>query len=254
VNIAIALGTYKLYDFVKLNLLQLQKIFPDSPIVLNDDKSERSEDIKKLAEEMGVAMSGSAIRRGHFAGDIQNYVSGLEFAQQEGADILLKLGQRFIPLLPIFRTYIEEPFLDPNIRILVPGRISAAGIRLPSSKWYSGFGILSDCVAIRVGSISPKEFLEAYTSNYKFSRFSPNLLVEVFLGQLLATVFQNSSFVSMNLANYKPGEHPAFLRKTQCDPRAYQALAETHGLTGGDYPCDEYAFLEKGGYLCRPCF
>ncbi len=252
-NIAIALGTYKLYDFVKLNLLQLQKIFPDSPIIISDDKSERSEDIKKLAEEMGCAFVESRVRRGHFAGDIQSAVAGLSYAEEVGADIMLKIGQRLVPVLPQFRDFIEKPFEDPKVNIVVPGRISAGQIRLPQSKFFGSFGVLSCVFAIRVGSISAQEFLRRYTANFKYGRFAAQNLVEVFIGELLATHFAGASHISMDLANHKPMTPMVFLRKAQADPNAYQAIASMHGLSGGHYPCDEYGVLEGRNYLSRPC-
>lgn len=252
-KIVIALGTYKLYDFVKLNLLQLQKIFPDASVIISDDKSERSDDIKTLAEEFGCAFCASTIRRGHFGGDVQSTVNGIAFAEQEGADIVLKLSQRLVPVLPQFREFIEKPFVDPKVNIIVPGRISQGQIRLPQSKFFGSFGVLSDVFAIRVGSISAKEFLDGYVQNMKFGRFAAQLLCEVYLGQLLATVFSNSAYISMDLANHKPSSQMVFLRKAQCDPNAYQMVANFHGLTGGHYPCEEYGVMEGRGYLSRPC-
>ena len=249
---AIALGTFKLYDMIKLNLLQLQQIFPDSPVLMSDDKSERTDDIRKLAEEFGHAFTGCDVPRGHFAGDVQNFVNGLTFAEQEGADIMLKLSQRVVPVLPKFKDFIEKPFEDAQIKIVVPGRIAASQISMPASKFFSGFGILTDVVAIRVGSIAPKEFLKRYTDNFKFGRFSPNLLVEVFVGQLLATHFSNSAYISSDLANHKPMEPMAFLRKAQSNANNYAQLAKAHGLEGGYYPCEEWGQLEGKNYLCRP--
>jgi hypothetical protein len=251
-NVAIALGTYRFTDFVRLNLLQLQRIWPDSPILISDDKSDQSDDIKKLAEEFGCAFSGSTIRRGHFAGDIQSAVNGLSFAEQVGADIMLKLSQRLIPVLPKFREFIEQPFEDQRIRIVVPGRISSSQIRLPQSKFFSGMGILTDVYAIRVGSISPQQFLNNYLDGMKFGRFASALLVECSIGKLLASHFNGSSYISMDLANHKPSEPMAFLRKAQADPNAYQMIASLHGLTGGNYDTREIGAIEGRGYLCRP--
>lgn len=252
-RVAVTLSSYRLVDFVRLNLLQIGVIFPDCPVLVCDDKSDKTDEIKALAEEHGAAFYGSSIRRGHFSGDIQSAVCGLEFAQQEGAEIMLKLSQRLVPVLPKFRNFIEDPFKDPQVNIVVPGRISASQIRLPASKWFSGFGLLTCVYAIRVGSITPQQFLKNYTDAFIHGRFSANVLVEVSIGRLLATHFKNSAHVSMDLADHKPMEPFVFLRRQQCDPLAYQRVAAMHGLEGGNYDTRELAQIEaRGEYLCRP--
>lgn len=254
-NIAVVLGTFSLVNFVRLNLFRISELFPDSPCLVCDDHSSNSDQIKVLAEEFGCAFCGSSIQRGHFAGDIQAIVSGLSYAEQEDADILLKLSQRLVPVLPAFREYIETPFANERINIVVPGKISASQINYPNSKFYSGFGILTDVMAIRVGSITPEQLLKKYTDNFKYGRFSPNVLVEVFFGQLLATHFAGASFISPALANHTPMEPCAFLRKATNDPNAYKMVAQMHGLEGKDLEFDtrELAEIFRSEYLSRPC-
>ncbi len=254
-KIAVVLGTFSLVNFVRLNLLRLQQLFSDCPVLVADDRSENSDQIKALAEQFGCAFCGSTIQRGHFAGDMQTVIAGLSFAEQEGADILLKLSQRLVPILPVFRDYIETPFADERINIVVPGKISANQIQLPQSKFYSGFGILTDVIAIRVGSITPEQLLRKYTENFKYGRFSPNVLVEVFFGQLLATHFAKAAFVSPALANHTPMEPCAFLRKATNDPKSYEMIAKMHGLKGDELMFDtrELAHIFGKDYLSRPC-
>lgn len=251
-NTAIVIGTFSLKSFIRLNILQTKSIFDSSPILLADDRSEHSDEIRRMAEEFECAYCCSKIQRGHFSGDMQAIISGLSFAEQEGADILLKLSQRLIPVLPVFREYVEKPFEDSKINIVVPGRISAGQINLPSSKFFSSFGLLTDVIAIRIGSISPQELLDKYHANFKFGRFSPNVLVEVFFGQLLATHFQNAAYVSSSLGNHNPMEPMAFLRKAQSTPNNYAHLAKLHGIENGEYDTRELSQIFGRAYLSRP--
>lgn len=253
-RIAIALGSYKLTDFVRLNLLQLRSLFgAETPILVSDDKSENTDEIRKLAEDFDCSWAESTHRRGHFGGDVQSTCNGISFAEQEGCEIVLKLSQRIVPVLPKFRELIERPFENPKINIIVPGKINSVQIRLASQKFFGSFGVLSDIFAIRVGSITAKQFLDGYVANMKLGRFHPAMLCECYLGQLLATHFNGASFVSDELANHKIDEPMCFLRKAQADPKAYQMIADFHGLKGGHYPCEDYGMMEGQNYLSRPC-
>lgn len=253
-KIAICISTYKLVPFVELNLASCRAIFGDVPILVCDDKNENSDRIKELAEHYGAAHICSTARRGHFAGDMMAFVNGLTFAAQENCELMLKLSFRVCPVLPVFRDYVEKPFEDPNINIVVPGKISPGQIQMPTSKFLAGFGILTDLVCIRVGSISPQEMSDLYKAEFKFGRMSANVLVEVFMGKLLATKFQGKSHISYDLANYKPFEAMPFLRKAQVSGGDYAKLANTRGLpyTAKDFQTEEWGVLEKKAYLCRP--
>jgi hypothetical protein len=253
VKLAIVLSTFYLVNFVKLNLFRLRELYRGCPVLVSDDRSSNSDEIKKLAEDFGCSHICSSVKRGHFAGDIQSIISGLSFAEQEGAEILMKLSQRLVPVLPVFRDYIETPFADDRINIVVPGKISANQINYPNSKFLSGMGILTDVIAIRVGSITPEQLRQKYVANFKYGRFSSNLLVEVFFGELLATHFAGASFVSPALANHKPFEPCVFLRKATNDPRAYAMVAKMHGLEGLEFDTRECGEIFKTEYLSRPC-
>lgn len=248
-NIAISVGSYRLQDFIRLNLVQLKAIIPDAAVLVSDDRSDQTEEIDAISAEYDSAFVTSNARRGHCGGKVQSIVSGLTFAQQEGADILLVLNQRLVPVLPVFRECVEVPFSDKAVNIVVPGRAVAGKLKLPSSKYFSGLGILVDCLAIRVGSITPEKFLTSYTDGYKFGQFAIQILPEIFVGKLLATHFQSSAFISYALGDAKVS-NPAFLRREQSRPEDYQKLASQHGFDGV-FDTRDWMELEKD-YMCRP--
>jgi hypothetical protein len=248
VNTAIAIGSYFLGDFVGLNFHQCRSIFPDSPILVSDDRSTSTDSIEALVD-YSAAFVTSNHRRGACAGKIQAIVSGLSFAQQEGADILLFLNQRFVPVLPEFREFVEGPFNDSKINIVVPGRAVAGKIALPSSKYFNGLGILTDVLAIRIGAISPEQLLAAYVDGYKFGKFASQLMPEMFIGKLLGTHFKDSAYISSALGDGKV-EKRAFLRREQAAPEDYKALAEKHGFEG-QFDTRDWMEMEKN-YMCRP--
>lgn len=249
-NIAVSLATYKLAPFVRLNLAQLKVIIPDAAVLVSDDRSDQTEEIDAISAEYDSAFVTSNARRGHCGGKIQAVVSGLSFAQQEGADILLVLNQRLVPVLPVFREYIEGPFSDPKVNIVVPGRATASQLKLPASKYFSGLGILTDVLAIRVGSITPADFLKAYQDGFKWGSMYIGLLPEPFLGKLLGTHFQDRIYVSSSLGDAKVA-NPAFLRREQSKPKDYQALASQHGFTG-EFDCRDWLEIERTTLMMRP--
>jgi len=247
-NVAIVLGSYALPSFLRLNLYQIKSILPDAAILVSDDRSDKTEEIDGISKE--VAFVTSNARRGHCAGKIQAIVSGLSFAQQEGADILLFLNQRLVPALSEFREFIEGPFADKAVNIVVPGRSVAGKLKLPSSKYFSGLGILTDLLAIRIGSISAEKFLISYIEGYKWGSFAIQLLPEIFIGKLLGTHFGSSAYVSSALGDAKVA-NPSFLRREQSKPEDYQALAAQHGFSG-EFDTRDWLEIEGANLMMRP--
>jgi len=252
VNIAVVIGSYAQPSFLRLNLVQIKSIWPDAAILVSDDRSDKTEEIDGISKE--VAFVTSNHRRGHCAGKVQAIVSGLSFAQQEGADILLFLNQRLVPVLPEFREFIESPFTDAKTNIVVAGRATKSQIKLPASKFFNGLGLLTDVMAIRVGSISPADLLKAYTDGFKHGAFFIGLLIEPFLGKLLSSFFKDSSYVSYNLCESKAdakAQSYVFLRREQSKPESYQRLAAQHGFSG-EFDVRDWMEIEPGSYRCRP--
>lgn len=247
-NIAVVIGSYAQPAFVRLNLAQLKSIFPDAAILVSDDRSDKTEEIDAITSEVSFVTSNH--RRGACAGKIQSIVSGLSFAQQEGADVLLFLNQRFVPVLPEFREFVETPFADKAINIVVPGRSIAGKIALPTSKYFSGLGILTDCLAIRIGAISPGQFLASYVDGYKFGRFASQILPEMFIGKLLSAHFKDGVYISSSLGDAKVAA-PTFLRREQSANADYQALAAKHDFNA-DFDCRDWYEIEGKNYMARP--
>jgi len=248
VNVAVCIGSYRMPDFLRLNLAQLKLIWPDAAILVSDDRSDKTEEIDSIAKE--VAFVTSNARRGHCAGKVQSIVSGLSFAQQEGADILLFLNQRFVPTHLEFREFIESPFIDGKTNIVVAGRTTKSQIKLPASKYFNGLGLLTDVLAIRVGSISPADLLKAYTDGFKHGQFFIGLLIEPFLAKLLGAHFATSGYASSSLSDAKV-ETPAFLRREQSKPEDYQALVAQHSFDGS-FDCRDWLEIEGSNLMMRP--
>lgn len=249
-RVAIAVGSYLLTPFVRLNLAQINTIWPDAPVLVSDDRSVNTEAIEAIAQDAGACFITSGNRRGHCGAKVQSIVSGLSFAQQEGADILLFLNQRFVPIHLEFREFIESPFADAKTHIVVAGRTTKSQIKLPASKYFNGLGLLTDVLAIRVNSISPADLLKAYTDGFKHGGFFIGLLIEPFLGKLLGSFFKDSAYVSSALSDANTTT-PTFFRREQTPSADYQALAAQHGFSG-EFDVRDWLEIEPRTYRCRP--
>lgn len=249
---AITIGAYKLFDFVALNVCRCRVIFGDDvAILIDDDKSENSDRIREIAEKYDCSYVCSKMRRGHFSGDITTFINTLVFGKQVGCDIALKLSQRVVPVLPSFREAFEKAFANPQIQIVLPGKIGNNQIARPSARFFQLFGILTDVAAFRNGAIEPEELVSIYRERFTTGKNHADALVETLFGHLLATKFKDSAVVLPELANYQPFKPKPYLRKSQCLEREYQALADMHGLTGS-WDVRDWGLIERQGYLCRP--
>jgi hypothetical protein len=250
---AFTLGSYRLADFVHLGLKQLKKLSPDSPILVSDDLSPESAHIKAIAEANGAQYRCSKVRRGHFANDCQSFVHAIAFAEAAGADIAVKVSQRFIFRRPEVITAITDAFSDPNILVVTPGqpKVGALGA-LGRPHGFGAFTTLSDIVAIRVGCISPTEMLHMYRERLMREKVPWGSFLECLIDEFHHSKFPGRTIRLDQITNHNgTAEDPLYLRRYQNHPGQYQALAETHGI-GGVWPLQEWSALDGKNYICKP--
>lgn len=248
-RLAFTVGAYRLVDFIHLGLKQLQKLSPDSPVLVFDDASPESHIIKKLAEEQGAAYKCSRVRRGHFANDFAAIINSLAFAEAAGADVAVKVSQRFIFRLPESIAAIEKAFSNPNICVATPGQPKHVNGSNKATAGFGAFTTLSDVVMIRVGCISPAELLQMYRERIVREVTPYKDFIEIAVDELHHTRFPGRTVKIPELTD--PTSDPIYLRRYQSNEYEYRALAATHGLNGR-YLCHEWQSLEKENYLCKP--
>jgi len=241
-TIAFTISSYRLVPFVRLGLAQLRALSPDSPILVSDDPAPESTEIKKAAEEYGATYRCPTKRRGHFAGDFQSLVNALAFAQAAGADVGLKVSQRFIFRKPESIEAIKRTFADPNICVATPGQPAKGGA-------FTKFTTLSDIVAIRVGCITPDELLQMYRGRLLRERVPWASFIECAVDDLHHSRFPGRTVKMLELTN--PTPDPIYLRRYQSTEAQYREIARTHGLNGL-YPTEEWGKIEGRRYMCRP--
>lgn len=248
-RIAFTIGAYKLTPFIRLSILQLQKLAPGCAILVSDDPSGESPEIRKVCDELGVTYRGATARRGHFAADFQSLVNALVFAEAAGAEIAVKVSQRFIFRKPESIEVIRKTFADPNIMVATPGQpIRHNGSR--SAHGFSAFTTLSDVVMMRVGAMTAADLLNLYRSRIRREQVPWASFIECVVDELHSRVFPGKTAKIAELTN--PVPDPIYLRRYQATERQYRDLALAYGFSG-DFTLVEWNAIEPGGsYFCRP--
>lgn len=248
-RIAFTVGAYRLYPFIKLSVLQIQRLVPDADILISDDPSPESPAIEQFAKDTGCNYIGARTRRGHFAADFQSLVNALVFAESVGADVAVKASQRFIFRKIESVAVLERTFGNPNMMAATPGQPAVSAGARPS-KGFGAFGTLSDIVAIRTGSITPEQMIHLYRARLLRERVPWASFIECLVDELHSRVFPGKTAKLGELTNLDPTD-PIYLRRYQATEKQYRELAMTHGFNG-QFPLAEWAQLEQGNYFCRP--
>lgn len=251
-RLAFTIGSYRLADFVHLGLKQLRRLVGDSPILVSDDAARESGHIRNLAEEHGAQYRCSNRRRGHFASDLQSFVNAIAFAEAAGADVAVKISQRFILRKPEVVAAITDAFADPNILVVSPGqpKVGALGA-LGRPHGFGAFTCLSDIVSIRVGAISPTEMLHMYRERLLREKVPWGSFLECTIDEFHHSRFPGRTVKLEAITNHANPEEPIYLRRYQNHDGQYRALAAEHGIAG-QWPLQEWSAIDGRNYMCKP--
>lgn len=247
---AITIGSYRMPQFVELCVKRCRRLFGhDTPILISDDISDKSQQIKALADSLDCAYVVGEGQRGHFGGDMQAVLNSIVFGSQ--SDVSLKISQRFIPVLPEFVDALERAFNNPRNKVALPGQMEARQIARPQAAFYGRFGILTDAIGIRTGAISEQELLDAYINRVRNPKARSDCFVETTFGWLLATKFKDAHVILPEWTNHKPFTAKVYLRKSQSNNNEYAKVAEMEDVKG-DWDLREWGIIEKGFYMPKP--
>lgn len=247
-RIAYTIGAYRLLDFVKLGVKQLQKLSPDSPILISDDRAVESPAMENIAREHGCSYVCPTAKRGHFAADFQSIVNAVAFAEANNCDVAVKVSQRFIFRKPESIDVIRKTFSDPNICVATPGRPTVT--RSTGTKGsFSQFSILSDVVMIRVGCISPADLIQMYRDRLRRENTPWASFVECTVDEFHSSKFAGKTVKVHELTD--PQSDPIYLRRYQAGENQYKELALENGFSGC-FPLVEWSLLDRNHYMARP--
>ena len=234
---AATIGSYAMPEFVELNILALRHVFGhDLPILVSDDWSDKSVEIRDLAAFYGVHHTCSESSRGHFAGDCQAAVNALAFAEAEHADVALKISQRTVLCEPVCRQILERYFSDPNVWLVLPARIPPRTIKRAESRFFSNMAVQTDLLAIRTGTMRPDELKDIYESKVRGNKMRHASLIEGLWADMIDTKFATHYVLAQEFTTPYPGRAPLYLRKCQQEPAAYLILADRLGMKWTGHP------------------
>lgn len=252
-SIAITIGSYKLFDFARLNAAMCRRVWGDSvPILISDDLSHLSPDIRAWCDDNGVAYLCSPSRRSHFGGDITALINSVVFAESCECDYSLKLSQRMIPIAAGFREALERAMENPEVMMCVPGSPLQQQIARPASAFYARFGSLTDAVAFRTGAITGQKIRDTYADAFNSAKSRNDGLVEVVVARIASECFPNGHVKLPEWTVHRPMQPKLFLRKSQSTHEEYEKVAKEVGIPTGQFDLREWLQIERENYLCRP--
>lgn len=133
-NIGLVIGTYGSVPYIHLSLACLRKHEPDIKILIQDDYSEYSIELKNICIKYDAELYTTKTRLGWFLGDMSAVFNACEWSYTKGCDIGIKLSRRFI---------INKKFTENLIEIFN----NTEAITLSGSCINAGFGFRSECIA-----------------------------------------------------------------------------------------------------------
>jgi hypothetical protein len=96
--VGIVIGTFAAVPYVHVALECRKRLYPDIPLLVNDDGSPEAPKLRALCRQYGAFLIVNKGRKRPGVGDVSAFVHGLEWAAPRKLEILVKLSRRFIPL------------------------------------------------------------------------------------------------------------------------------------------------------------
>ncbi len=251
---AIAIGSYSLPQFVNLQLLALRKVFPGEPVLVVDDLSRESAEIRDIAAKFDVYHYVSDTHRGHFGGDVNTFTAGLGFAEAQGADVLLKLSQRLVLCEPAAREVLERYFSDPNVWMVMPARIHPGSIKRAESRFFANLTSLTDLAAIRTGKLRAADLKTLYETRVKEAKNRFDTLVEPLFSWIEDVTLAGHCVRAVEFSHTPSGRPKIYLRKCQCEPAEYMVLGRELGMGEWVPMLQEWRALDGDRYRPSPVF
>lgn len=96
-RVALVIGTFAAIPYVHLQLEARRRLYPETPLLVQDDCSPFGKELSALCREYGADFASNTTRFPASKGDMTAMVHGLVWAREMGYDLLVKLSRRFVP-------------------------------------------------------------------------------------------------------------------------------------------------------------
>lgn len=242
---ALSIGSFQLFNFVRLNVAFARRVFgDDAKIVIYDAPSDESPRIKALADEYGCWYITERVNRNHFAGCAQNSLTAIMFAQMHDCDIGIKLNQRTVLLSPEIPKLLELEFRDPQVTLVTPGQPPKDSILDDGSAFHSRFPFGVDVLCFRANAWDAQGVADRYRAQWTSptaDRYS--VYTETFWANESKRLGPAHRKVDW-LTAHTPGEPFKYLRKIQNTEPHYNDAAVAIGLPAGQFVCAEWSKIK----------
>lgn len=98
-TLGLVIGTFAAVPYIHLQLEARRRFYPSVPMLVHDDCSARSDELRSLCGDYGAEFEKNMARSPACKGDLSAFAGGLIWAQEQGLDVLVKLSRRFLPLV-----------------------------------------------------------------------------------------------------------------------------------------------------------
>ena len=132
----LVIGTFGSLPYVHLHLESRRRWYPEMPVLVHDDASDQTHELRALCAAYSAEFRTTDQRRGHYEGDLAVFQRGFAWAGDRGLDLLVKMSRRFVPLCDWV----------PSLQALVRETQYATY----TNRNGDGFGFRTDCIAMDV--------------------------------------------------------------------------------------------------------
>lgn len=241
-NLALVIGTFAAVPYVHLHLESRKRYYPSVPLLVHDDCSHKSEQLKELCDEYGVEFVSSSSRSIQSLGDIRAFLSGLKWAKSIGSKILVKMSRRFIPVAD-WTAELEElektghhTFSNITRSFNFGFRTECVGLRI--ADWENNFDKIEETIN-RNESI----FVEGYIHNLARDLNQSNEAAQQYDRENGRTPDINAYAVWKFMGDDRCKQHPDFLWHNCHSPEDYKKLSDEYGL---GYSIEDFADPNAG--------
>jgi hypothetical protein len=149
-GVGMVVGTYAAVPYIHLQLEARRRFYPGVPLLVHDDGSHRTTDLRELCRQYGCDFEYNDRRQAPCLGDLTAFVGGLFWAASRHLDILLKVSRRWL-------------FLVDWERSLKALAVQSQYATFCSYTTAFRFGFRTECVGMAVAVWSNPDFVEDAT-------------------------------------------------------------------------------------------
>lgn len=95
-KVGAVIGTFSSVPYIHLQLEARKRFYPDIPLLVHDDASSKTDELKGLCSRYGCDFETNSYRQPHHLGDLTAFIGGLYWAKSKNLDLLVKISRRWI--------------------------------------------------------------------------------------------------------------------------------------------------------------